>query len=96
MSSPRELAVSVSRITDSQSIIAIMLGRLRMSLDECIAEYADLSKKVFSERKHGASKEMFKASNLEAAVKGVIKKKLGDDLQDAPLQDPLEEECCKT
>ena len=73
-----------------------MLGRLRMSLDECIAEYADLSKKVFSERKHGASKEMFKASNLEAAVKGVIKKKLGDDLQDAPLQDPLEEECCKT
>ena len=72
-----------------------MLGRLRMSLDECIAEYADLSEKVFSEKKL-IPKEMFKASNLEAAVKSVIKKKLGDDLQDAPLQDPLEEECCKT
>ena len=73
-----------------------MLGRLRMSVDECIAEYADLSKNVFSERKQGVSKEMFKASNLEAAIKSVIKKKLGDDMQDAPLEDPLDEECCKT
>ena len=67
-----------------------------MTLDECIAEYEDLSRKVFSERKLAKSKEIYKASNLEAAVKSVIKKKLGDDLQDAPLQDPSEEECCKT
>ena len=73
-----------------------MLGRLRMPIDECIAEYADLSKKVFSERKSGVSKEMFKASNLEAAIRGVIRKKLGDEMEDAPLEDPLEEECCKT
>ena len=64
MSSLRELAVSISCITDSQSIVAIMLGRLRMSVDECIAEYVNLSKKVFSERKFAVSKEMFKASNL--------------------------------
>ena len=43
-----------------------MLGRLRMSVDECIAEYADLSKQVVSERKLAVSKGMFKASNLEA------------------------------
>ena len=72
-----------------------MLGRLRMSLDECINEYVDLSRKVFSDRKR-ASKEMFEASNLEAAIKSVIKKKLGKDMQDAPLEDPLDEECCRT
>jgi len=96
VSSSSELIPPSSCATDSCSIIAIMIGRLRMSVDECLAEYAELSKKVFSERKQGVSKEMSKASNLEAAIKSVIKKKLGDDMQDAPLEDPLDEECCKT
>ncbi|EIM92861.1 uncharacterized protein STEHIDRAFT_46734, partial [Stereum hirsutum FP-91666 SS1] len=32
-------------------IIALMLGRLRMSVDDALRKYAELSKEVFSERK---------------------------------------------
>ena len=71
-----------------------MLGRLRMSVQECIDEYTILSKEIFSERKTGSS-EMFYAENLEKAIKKVVRKKLGEHAGDAPLQDPLAEEACK-
>jgi calcium-independent phospholipase A2-gamma len=81
--------------TSTGGIIAVMLGRLRMSVDECIAEYEKLSAFVFREKKVGKP-ELFKAKKLEEAIKAVIKKKLGEDMEDAPLLDPLKEECCKT
>jgi hypothetical protein len=72
-----------------------MLGRLRMSVQECIDEYTLLSKAIFSERKHG-SKDMFYAEKLEEAIKSVIRKRLGDKAEDAPLVDPLGDKACKT
>lgn len=48
-----------------------MLGRLRMSVDDALRKYAELTKEVFSERKlMGDGK--FKASKLEDAIKKVI------------------------
>ncbi|KIO27731.1 hypothetical protein M407DRAFT_53822, partial [Tulasnella calospora MUT 4182] len=35
--------------TSTGGLIAIMLGRLRMSIPECIAAYAELSKLIFDE-----------------------------------------------
>ena len=39
---------------------------------------------------------MFYAENLEKAIKSVIRKRLGEHAEDAPLLDPLAEEACKT
>lgn len=48
-----------------------MLGRLRMSVDDALHTYAQLSKEVFSKEKSGGD-GAFKASKLEAAIKKVI------------------------
>ena len=77
-------------------IIALMLGHLQMSVQECIDEYTKLSESIFSQRKPPGSNEMFYAENLEKAIKSVIRKRLGEHAEDAPLLDPLAEEACKT
>jgi hypothetical protein len=67
-----------------------------MSVQDCIEEYTALSKLIFSKRKPAFSREKFYAENLEKAIKNVITKRLGEDAQDAPLEDPLAEEACRS
>ncbi|KIW04623.1 uncharacterized protein PV09_04370 [Verruconis gallopava] len=81
--------------TSTGGIIAIMLGRLRMTIDECIAEYNKLGEKIFKNRRGPPHEFMFSGSNLEHEIKGVIERKLGPDQTDAPLLDPLGIDCCK-
>src|ERR1700712_4057813 len=38
--------------TSTGGLIAVMLGRLRMSIDDCIASYASLSDQVFEKKSH--------------------------------------------
>lgn len=65
-------ALTLSAFT--HSLIALMLGRLRMSVDDAIQAYAKLSKKVFSQTKRGLAPDgRYKASNLEDAVKTILK-----------------------
>ena len=67
-----------------------MLGRLRMSVDECIGKYKEFMGMVF---KHGLLKpigvlvgsELYSASTLETIIKELIKERLGRD--DANLFD---------
>ncbi|KAG9768788.1 hypothetical protein KCU88_g7080, partial [Aureobasidium melanogenum] len=66
-----------------------MLGRLRMSVDECIQEYERLSKAVFGQRKKG-SPEIFSATALEEAIQSVIRRKLGHHAEHDPLLDPFQ------
>lgn len=74
-----------------------MLGRLRMSTDECIKEYVELSETIFKDRRKPPHEEMFDAKRLEKAIKKVVKRRLGEDHEDAPLLDPLgKDDCCKT
>lgn len=56
-----------------------MLGRLKMSIEDCITAYAGLSEKVFKRRnvafkaiKAAAGKPWFDASVLEAEIRELI------------------------
>lgn len=59
------------------SLIAILLGRLRLSAAEAIEAYEELAGKVFSEKKAPGKDGTFKASKLEEAVKSVLEARLG-------------------
>jgi hypothetical protein len=73
-----------------------MLGRLRMSIDECIDAYLTLSDRVFIKKRHrvtvkGKTQGRFDSDELERAVKEVIAKQ---GLQeDALLKDAADAPC---
>ncbi|MCJ1384883.1 hypothetical protein MMC17_008001 [Xylographa soralifera] len=64
--------------TSTGGLIAIMLGRLKMTVDECIDAYADLSDRVFRKRHHrvslrdGSIQGRFDSQELERATKQII------------------------
>ncbi|KAI0269329.1 acyl transferase/acyl hydrolase/lysophospholipase [Gloeopeniophorella convolvens] len=63
--------------TSTGGLIALMLGRLRMTIDEAIQSYAKLAQDVFSEVKRGRS-ERFKAHKLEHFIKEMVRIHTGD------------------
>ena len=68
------------------SIIALMLGRLRMSVSECITAYIITSERVFGQPQNFTYREKFDPQALEEAIKTVVKQRVGSP--DALLQDP--------
>jgi hypothetical protein len=58
-------------------LIALLLGRLRLSVPEAIDKYRLLAKQVFSDTKRRGKDGIFKASSLEKAIKNTIEWKLG-------------------
>ena len=59
--------------------MAIMLGRLQMSVDDCIKVYADMSDKIFTKQKHrinirGTIQARFDTAALETAIKEAIRR----------------------
>lgn len=65
--------------TSTGGLIAIMLGRLEMDVDECITAYSGLMKTVFGEKLNkfpisfkGNTKPQFDSATLEKAIKQVI------------------------
>jgi len=77
-----------------------MLGRLRMTLEECERAYLELSQKIFRPKRCKYSpmrlvdrlslSERFDSRVLEALVKKVVKEKMGD--AHALLRDPDSDE----
>lgn len=76
--------------TSTGGIIAVMLGRLRMTLEECEDAYLKLSKRIFTAKRSRWNKPMqaldfleadgkFDAEILELAIREVIKAKEGSD-----------------
>jgi hypothetical protein len=69
-----------------------MLGRLEMSIDECIKAYTDLSEDVFHKKSRffmgikGDLKERYDGEALKLAVKKILKQRSLDD--DALLKNP--------
>jgi patatin-like phospholipase/acyl hydrolase len=63
--------------TSTGGLIALMLGRLKMTVPECIAKYAQLAADVFSHENWIGSK--FDANRLATAIKGAVKEKLKDE-----------------
>ena len=83
--------------TSTGGLMAIMLGRLRMSVQEAIDAYLDLSKRVFAPKhRHNLVAGLLNVANtrgkcdsaaLEAAIKEVIEKSLGVGHKDDKLLD---------
>ena len=73
-----------------------MLGRLRMSVDDCIEAYLSLSDRIFQKKRHrvtmkGNIQGRFDSEELARVVKEVIK---GQGLEeDALLKEGPEAEC---
>ncbi|KAF7540964.1 hypothetical protein G7054_g961 [Neopestalotiopsis clavispora] len=71
--------------TSTGGLIAIMLGRLEMTVDQCIDKYTDIMKDVFNKSEHEKNRdyawdgEFYDANNLADKIKGVIKETLGTD-----------------
>ncbi|TVY90325.1 Kinesin light chain, partial [Lachnellula willkommii] len=63
--------------TSTGGLIAILLGRLRLSVPAAIDKYRTLAKDVFSDKKFRLQDGMFKASNLERAIKEIVESTLG-------------------
>ncbi|KAF2269546.1 phospholipase [Lojkania enalia] len=68
--------------TSTGGLIAIMLGRLEMDVEECIDTYSGLSQKIFSQKQNrfgfgwkGDLKGRFSAENLEEAISKVVSDK---------------------
>lgn len=82
--------------TSTGGLIAIMLGRLRMSVDQAIEEYRVLAKEVFGEKKPFFSDGSFKATNLQKAIQSVVQRYDSQGGPDARLMQPgSEHEGCK-
>lgn len=63
--------------TSTGGLIAVMLGRLRMSVDESIDAYGSLSDKVFEKKSHriklnGKLQGRFDSAELERAIKQIV------------------------
>ncbi|KAL0938197.1 phosphorylase superfamily protein [Colletotrichum truncatum] len=64
--------------TSTGGIISIMLGRLRMTVDECIREYRDVAQKAFTPKRKSilpaSPSGVFSATALENAIKSTCRK----------------------
>jgi len=79
--------------TSTGGIIALMLGRLRMSIEECIQAYSALGEMIFGKKQGWPHEERFNAERLKDAIQGIVESKTGD--KNALLLDPLGKDCCK-
>ena len=79
-------------------LIAVMLGRLRMSIKDCISAYLKISERIFQPKrdafnKAGQVRDFLQANgkfdhrNLEAAIKEIITKQC-EKSEDELLKDP--------
>ncbi|MCJ1269239.1 hypothetical protein MMC22_009129 [Lobaria immixta] len=82
--------------TSTGGLIAIMLGRLKLSIDDCIDAYLSLSGRVFQKKRHrvttkGNIQGRFDSEELERAVKEVVIKQ--GLHKDALLKDASDNAC---
>ncbi|TPX25061.1 hypothetical protein DIZ76_010510 [Coccidioides immitis] len=68
--------------TSTGGLMAIMLGRLEMDVDECISKFSQISEEIFRERsswflldRKARIKGRFDSKNLERAVRAVLKER---------------------
>jgi len=62
-----------SHIVDSR-LIAVMLFRLRMTIDEAIETYVQFTQHVFSKKRSWWKKEAFSANKFERAILDILKR----------------------
>ncbi|KAK0446048.1 acyl transferase/acyl hydrolase/lysophospholipase [Desarmillaria tabescens] len=79
--------------TSTGGLIALMVGRLRMSVGDAIECYGRLSRKVFGKPKHGVRDGKFRATKLEEVLKSIVSNRTHD--ADTEMVDD-NYEACKT
>jgi hypothetical protein len=72
------------RNADVSSLIAIMLGRLKMDVDECIEVYTSMFEKIFEKQKHkysvnlwenfGSLQNRFDSDILRESIKEIVER----------------------
>jgi patatin-like phospholipase/acyl hydrolase len=86
--------------TSTGGLIALMLGRMRLSVDDCIDAYTELSPKIFTKLHHrvklstGQSQGRFDHRALEHGIKEILKKY--GFAEDTLFKEPLDAGTCKT
>ena len=60
--------------TSTGGIIALILGRLKVTVEEAIDIYCDVSKEIFGKPKGHVTEGKFSATNLEEIMKKTIQK----------------------
>ncbi|KAJ7887689.1 FabD/lysophospholipase-like protein, partial [Mycena leptocephala] len=79
--------------TSTGGLIALMLGRLRMSVKDAVKAYGELSKEVFSDVKSQGSNGRFKASKLEKSIKGIVGAHSASHDPEEGMEDTRENPC---
>ncbi|KAG5334226.1 hypothetical protein C0989_003877 [Termitomyces sp. Mn162] len=83
--------------TGTGGLIAILLGRLCLSVEESIGAYTEFAGKVFSETKHKWQDGTFKASTFETVIKAVVARYDDSKSENAPMMsDVSAQRNCKT
>ncbi|KAJ7812545.1 FabD/lysophospholipase-like protein [Mycena olivaceomarginata] len=80
--------------TSTGGLIALMLGRLRMSVEDSKKAYGQLTQEVFSDVKFQGSAGKFKASKLEKAIKQIAETYLESRNPEERLED-IRDNACK-
>jgi hypothetical protein len=86
--------------TSTGRLIAIMLGRLRMSVDDCIDEYKSLSSRVFTKVHHfgvnyrGETQGKFDDEALKEGIRSLLERRVMD--RDELFKEAPEAYGCKT
>lgn len=80
---------------------AIMLGRLRMTADQCLANYPSMARNIFGNPRpsiSGFPKDKFKAKVLEIEIKKIMETRTGrvESAQDEAHYFPAPEDLCRT
>ncbi len=86
--------------TSTGGLMALMLGRMRLTVDECIAAYSELSPEIFTKIHHrinlrnGETQGRFDHKALEERVKNLLV--MYGRNPESLLKDPPEVGSCKT
>ena len=82
------------------SLIAIMLGRLRMTVNDCIAEFQDLGEKVFGHPRLALPgltaimpRDKYDHIELEKAIKDIVRKQGPEFYSDTLFRQPNDTMC---
>ncbi|KAJ6614228.1 FabD/lysophospholipase-like protein [Mycena sp. CBHHK59/15] len=79
--------------TSTGGLIALMLGRLRMTVEDAISAYGRLSGDIFSEVKPVGSNGKFKATKLENGFKQVVREYSVSNDSEEEMRDTSDEIC---
>lgn len=86
--------------TSTGGLIALMLGRMRLNIDQCITAYTKLSLSIFTQLRHriklakGGTPPRFDQAELEKGIKSLLSEH--GFREDELLKDPLQIGTCKT